>query len=126
MSWGKDRLQKQKVIGLEKASPSMKEMARMVLGDDIEFMVIPKDHDVFHSVFDVEVTDLNGAFNEGRLFLIYSMKRFGANWVSRSPFSLQVGINMIVYALNTGGIAQQLIDDSTQPVQNSHQWWDYK
>ena len=31
---------------------------------------------------------------------------------------------MIVYALETGGIAQQMIDDSSDPIQNSRQWWD--
>ncbi|MFC1607053.1 DUF4159 domain-containing protein [Candidatus Latescibacterota bacterium] len=115
-----------KIIKVPKAAPSLKEMARKVLGDDIGFKVIPKDHDVFHSVFDTEVDDLDGAFMEGRLVLIYSLKKYGNGWEMREPYSLKVGVNMVVHALKTGEIAQQFIDDSIAPAQNSRQWWDLR
>ena len=114
-----------KEIAIPSGAPPLKEVVRKILGDDIGFKVIAKDHDVFHSAFDAEVEDIDGAFAEGRLILIYSLKGFGKGWVDREPFSMKVGINMVLYALETGGIAQQLIDDSTSPVQNSRQWWDY-
>jgi len=43
-----------------------------------------------------------------------------------NPYSMKICVNMIVYALSSGSIAQKMIDSSSNPIQNSRQWWDYQ
>ena len=95
------------------------------LGDDVVLKEIPDDHAIFSSTFNLDIYGrLMGVTRNRRLVLIYSEKAYGGELLKNNTNAMKMCVNMIVFALSTGGIAQQMIDDSSDPIQNSRQWWD--
>ncbi len=108
-------------------APSLKQMIKDTFGDDVALKEIPDDHEIFNTVFDLDIYGkLEGISRGRRLVLIYSEKAYGSQLLRYNTYSMKMCVNMVVYALSTGSIAQQMIDDSSNPVQNSRQWWDYR
>ena len=112
----------------------MRQMLKDALGRDARFRVIPNDHPIYHSFFDFEdgpppqrsedrvnfqrdfrpeVPYLEGIFLGDRLVVVFSNKAYGIAWEKefRNEPQLQIGVNLVVFALlQEGGIAQQQID----------------
>ncbi len=116
------------------AEASLRQMLKDALGRDARFRVIPNDHPIYHSFFDFEdgpppqrsedrvnfqrdfrpeVPYLEGIFLGDRLVVVFSNKAYGIAWEKefRNEPQLQIGVNLVVFALlQEGGIAQQQID----------------
>ena len=125
----KDEPQNDHVIPVsDRASANrLKQVIKDTFGEDVKLVEIPDDHDIFNTVFDLDIYGkLEGVSRGRRLVLIYSEKAYGSHLLRYNENAMKMCVNMVVYALNTGGIAQQYIDDSTVPIQNSRQWWDYR
>lgn len=116
------------------AEASLRQLLKTALGRDARFQVIPNDHPLYHSFFDFadgpppqrdqDSSDsgrdfspgapyLEGIFLGDRLVVIFSNKAYGKAWEKeyRNEPQLQIGVNMVVFALTQqGSIAQQQID----------------
>jgi hypothetical protein len=116
------------------AEASLRQLLKAALGRDARFQVIPNDHPIYHSFFDFadgpppqqsqggydasrdfrpEVPYLEGIFLGERLVAIFSNKAYGKSWEKeyRNEPQLQIGVNLVVFALTQqGSIAQQQID----------------
>ena len=116
------------------AEASLRQMLKQALGRDARFRVLPNDHPIYHSFFDFddgpppqrsedridfqrdfrpEVPYLEGIFLGDRLVVVFSNKAYGIAWEKefRNEPQLQIGINLVVFALpQQGSIAQQQID----------------
>ncbi len=116
------------------AEASLREMLKASLGRDARFRVLSNDHPIYHSFYDFddgpppqrtqdvleisrdfnpEVPFLEGIFLGDRLVVVFSNKEYGRAWEKeyRNEPQLQIGVNMVVFALTQqGSIAQQQID----------------
>ena len=116
------------------AEASLRELLKASLGRDARFKVIPNGHPIYHSFYDFddgpppqrtqdvleisrdfnpEVPFLEGIFLGDRLVVVFSNKEYGRAWEKeyRNEPQLQIGVNMVVFALTQqGSIAQQQID----------------
>ena len=116
------------------AEASLRDMLKAALGRDARFRVLPNDHPVYHSFYDFddgpppqrtqdalkygqdfnpEVPFLEGIFLGDRLVVVFSTKEYGRAWEKefRNEPQLQIGVNLVVFALTQqGSIAQQQID----------------
>ena len=120
------------------AEASLRELLKASLGRDARFKVIPNDHPIYHSFYDFddgpppqrtqeqlrfgrdfnpEVPFLEGIFLGDRLAVIFTTKEYGRAWEKefRNEPQLQIGVNLVVFALTQqGSIAQQQIDFYTE------------
>jgi len=112
------------------AEASLRQLLKAALGRDARFQVIPNSHPLYHSFFDFEdgppPQQTQGAYGAGpevpylesiylgdRLVVVFSNKAYGKAWEKeyRNEPQLQIGVNLVVYALTQqGSIAQQQID----------------
>jgi len=120
------------------AEASLRQMLKGALGRDARFRVLPEDHPVYHSFYDfddgpppkrsqkiviftreyrTEKPFLEGIFLGDRLVVVLSTKEYGRAWEKefRNEPQLQIGVNMVVFAMTQqGSIAQQQIDFYTE------------
>ena len=125
------------------AEASLREMLKASLGRDARFKVIPNDHPIYYSFYDFddgpppkrtqerlvhsrdfhpEVPFLEGIFLGERLVAIFTTKEYGRAWEKefRNEPQLQMGVNLVVFALTQqGSIAQQQIDFYTEQNQST-------
>ena len=115
------------------AEASLREMFQRALGRDARFRMLPEDHAIYHSFYDldgpppqrtqsvvrfgrdynIEKPFLEGIFLGERLAAVFSTKEYGRAWEKefRNKPQLQMGVNLVVFALTQeGSIAQQAID----------------
>ena len=115
------------------AEASLREMFRRALGRDARFRMLRNDHAIYHSFYDLdgpppqrthsvvrfgrdykaEKPFLEGIFLGERLAVVFSTKEYGRAWEKefRNKPQLQMGVNLVVFALTQeGSIAQQRID----------------
>jgi hypothetical protein len=97
---------------------------------------IPGNHAVYHCIFDTDISDgspvpfidpmclhrqpwtcLEGVFLNGRLVLVYSEKRYGEQW--RTMDKILPGMNILAYALLSGGKLDYLSNGTTSPARYS-------
>ena len=113
-------------------------LLRASLGRDARFRVLGNDHPLYHSFFDFEdgpppqrtqdnidyfkdfrpeTPFLEAIYLGDRVAVVFSNKAYGAAWEKefRNEPQLQIGVNMVVFALTQqGSIAQQQIDFYTE------------
>ena len=111
------------------AEASLRQMLKDALGVYGRFRILPNDHPIYHSFYDLDdgpppairpalrtpedlepfsvadfqpgVPYLEGIFIDGRLAVVYSNKAYGTAWENeyRNEPQLRMGINMVVFAL---------------------------
>jgi hypothetical protein len=103
---------------------------RETYGDDVSYIPIPENHDIYNIVFDHKEAPVWGLFRERRLFLVYNIYScyhlYGQGWIEKNIDDLMTGINIIVYALINSPKTMQIVDGSSRPMKNSRKWWDFK
>ena len=121
-------------IEYSQAEASLRELLRASLGRDARFRVLGNDHPLYHSFFDFEdgpppqrsqdnidyfkdfrpeAPYLEAIYLGDRVAVVFSNKAYGSAWEKefRNEPQLQIGVNMVVFALTQqGSIAQQQID----------------
>ena len=124
---------------------SLRQMLKDALGVHGRFRIIPKGHPIYHSFYDFDdgpppalrpaartldqletfdiadyqpdVPYLEGIFIDGRLAVVYSNKAYGTAWQNeyRNEPQLQMGINMVVFALlQEGSMARRHLKEIMQ------------
>ena len=124
------------------AEASLRQMLKDALGVYGRFRIIPNDHPIYHSFYDLDdgpppairpaarnpedletfsvadfkpgVPYLEGIFIDGRLAVVYSNKAYGVAWQNeyRNEPQLQMGINMVVFALlQEGSMARDQVNE---------------
>ncbi len=124
------------------AEASLRQMLKDALGVYGRFRIIPNDHPIYHSFYDFDdgpppairpasrtpedpetfsvadfqpgVPYLEGIFIDGRLAVVYSNKAYGTAWQNeyRNEPQLQMGINMVVFALlQEGSMARGQVNE---------------
>ena len=88
-----------------------------VLGEAAHDLVdIGKEHPIYSSFFDPpSLPGLRGVVLDGRIRVIYEDAGYGRAWIaakdsSREPY-LKLGVNIIIYALATSPLVQELIQE---------------